>query len=303
MATLIMKDWRIEDKTPYFSLGSCGENNAKALMIQIDEPIDGAHYYLDIGDESGIGLPNTQELQIKTAIITKPVTKTVIRTITETVLVPVVDEITGETTEQEQEIETEVEEEVTEYEDETIYYLYMKPLVKFLGKEGIKLLQVRCQYVDENQKAVTKESNVIHAVVDKNSGFVYKYDIAVFEQYLNKMRNLISKYESAISTVESVEFADENPKEIELDVNKYFKLTSNAEDTSIDELTVILKEFTESDVVVPDYHFSFISGDTPTVLNLPEGIVSDLTVEANKFYDVQISPYTNILTYQSKDII
>lgn len=303
MATLIMKDWRIEDKTPYFSLGSCGENNARALMIQIDEPIDGAHYYLDIGDESGIGLPNTQELQIKTAITTKPVTRTITKTITETVLVPVVDEITGETTEQEQEVETEVEEEVTEYEDETVYYLYMKPLVSFLGKNGVKLLQVRCQYFDENKKPVTKESNVIHAVVDKNSGFVYKYDIAVFEQYLDKMRDLLSLYKTSIATVESVEFTDENPKEIELDVNKYFRLTSEAEDFSIDELTVTLKEFTETDVVVPDYHFSFISGDTPTVLNLPEDVVSDLTVEANKFYDVTISPYTNILSYSSKDMV
>ena len=283
MATLIMKD------------------NAKALMIQIDEPIDGAHYYLDIGDESGIGLPNTQELQIKTAITTKPVTRTITKTITETVLVPVVDEITGETTEQEQEVETEVEEEITEYEDETIYYLYMKPLIKFLGKEGVKLLQVRCQYIDENQKAVTKESNVIHAVVDKNSGFVYKYDIAVFEEYLNKVRDLISKYESTISTVESVQFPNDEPKEIELTVNKYFKLTSDSEDASIDELTITLKEFTENGIVVPDYHFSFISGETPTVLNLPEDIVSDLTVEANKFYDVKI--YTNILTYQSKDMV
>ena len=195
MATLTMKNWRIEDKTPYFSLGSCGENNAKALIIQIDEPIDGAHYYLDIGDESGIGLPNTQELQIKTAIITKPVTKTVTRIITENVPVMVINEETGEEEEQIQEVTTEIEEEVTENEDETIHFLYMKPLVKFLGREGIKLLQVRCQYIDDNQRDVTIESNVIHAVVDKNSGFVYKYDIAVFEQYLNKMRNLISKYD------------------------------------------------------------------------------------------------------------
>lgn len=303
MATLVMKDWRIEDKTPYFSLGSCGENNAKAFIIQIDEPIENAYYYLDIGDESGIGLPNTQELELKTAIMTKPVTKTVTRTIPKITLVTVVDELTGEEHEEVQETEEEIEEEVTEYEDETVYYLYMKPLVSFLGKNGVKLLQVRCQYFDDNKKPVTKESNVIHAVVDKNSGFVYKYDIAVFEQYLNKVRDLISKYESAISTVESVQFPNDEPKEIELTVNKYFKLTSDSEDSSIDELTVTLKEVEETDVVVPDYHFSFISGETPTVLNLPEDIVSDLVVEANKFYDVKISPYTKILTYQSKDIV
>lgn len=301
MATLIMKDWRIEDnKTPYFSLGACGENNARAVVIQIDdnEFIEGAHYYLDIGDENGLWLPNTQEFDI----ITKPVTKTVTRIITESVPVMVLNEETGEEEEQIQEVTTEVEEEITENEDETIHLLYMKPLVKFLGREGIKLLQVRCQYIDDNQRDVTIESNVIHAVVDKNSGFVYKYDIAVFEQYLNKVRYLISKYESAISTIESVKFTDE-PKVIELNVNKYYKLTSDLEDASIDELTVELKEFTETDVVVPDYHFSFISGDTATVLNLPVDVISDLVVESNKFYDVYISPYTNILTYQFKDIV
>lgn len=305
MATLTMKDWRIEDKTPYFSLGACGENNARAVIIQIDddELIEGAHYYLDIGDENGLWLPNTQEFELKTAIITKPVTKTVTRIITESVPVMVLNEETGEEEEQIQEVTTEVEEEVTENEDETIHLLYMKPLVKFLGREGIKLLQVRCQYIDDNQRDVTIESNVIHAVVDKNSGFVYKYDVAVFEQYLNKVRDLISKYESAISTVESVQFPNDEPKEIELTVNKYFKLTSDPEDASIDELTITLKEFTENGIVVPDYHFSFISGETPTVLNLPEDIVSDLIIEANKFYDVKISPYTNILTYQSKDIV
>ena len=200
MATLTMKDWRIEDKTPYFSLGSCGENNAKTLTIQVDDIIEGAHYYLDIGDESGIGLPNTQELDITSVTGYKTITKTVTRTVPKTTIVTVVDELTGEEREETQETEEEIEEEVTEYEEETINYLYMKPLVSFLGKEGVKLLQVRCQYFDENQKPVTKESNVIHAVVGKNSGFVYKYDIAVFEQYLQKMRDLISKYENITNT-------------------------------------------------------------------------------------------------------
>jgi hypothetical protein len=200
MATLTMKDWRIEDKTPYFSLGSCGENNAKTLTIQVDDIIEGAHYYLDIGDENGIGLPNTQELDITNVVGYKTITKTVTRTVPKTTIVTVTDELTGEEHEETQETEEEIEEEVTEYEEETIHYLYMKPLVSFLGKEGVKLLQVRCQYFDENQKPVTKESNVIHTVVNKNSGFVYKYDIAVFEQYLQKMRDLISKYENAINT-------------------------------------------------------------------------------------------------------
>ena len=137
------------------------------------ELIQDAHYYLDIGDESGVGLPNTQELQVTTSTITKTITTII------------VDENTGEEVEQQEEVE------------ETINILYLKPLVSFLGRDGIKLLQVRCEYIDENQEAVTKESNVIHAVVDKNSGFIYKYDIAVFEQYLNTIRkaNYISKDE------------------------------------------------------------------------------------------------------------
>ena len=163
MANLIMTNWYIEDKTPYFNLGSAGENNAKTISIQIDdnEVIANAHYYLDIGDESGLWLPNTQELQFTTSTTTKTVTKTI--------TVIVTDEETGEEVEQEQEIEVQ--------EEETINILYLKPLISFLGRDGVKLLQIRCEYIDENQEEVTKESNVIHAVVDKNSGFIYKYDI------------------------------------------------------------------------------------------------------------------------------
>ena len=142
MANLTMTNWRIEDKLPYINLGSAGENNASMVTITVDALIENANYYLDIGDESGSGLPNTQELT------------------------PSSNEGTN---------------------DETIYTLSMQPMVTWLGKEGVKLLQVRCVYT-ENDKQVVKESNVFHAKVDRNSGFVYKYDIAVFEEYLNKIK-------------------------------------------------------------------------------------------------------------------
>lgn len=142
MANLTMTNWRIEDKLPYINLGSAGENNASIVTITVDALIENANYYLDIGDESGSGLPNTQELT------------------------PSSNEGTN---------------------SETVYTLSMQPMVTWLGKEGIKLLQVRCVYT-EDDKQVVKESNIFHAKVDRNSGFVYKYDIAVFEEYLNKIK-------------------------------------------------------------------------------------------------------------------
>ena len=143
MANLTMTNWRIVDKLPYINLGSAGENNASIVTITVDALIDNANYYLDIGDEGGINLPNTQELKPSTNVGTN---------------------------------------------GETIYTLSMQPMVSWLGREGIKLLQVRCVYTEDNQQVV-KESNVFHAKVDRNSGFVYKYDIAVFEEYLKKIKD------------------------------------------------------------------------------------------------------------------
>lgn len=142
MANLTMTNWRIKDKFPYINLGSAGENNASMIVITVDALIDHANYYLDIGDESGNGLPNTQELKPNTNVGTN---------------------------------------------DEPIYTLSMKPMISWLGKEGKKILQVRCVYTDNNEQVV-KQSNVFHGTVDRNSGFVYKYDIAVFEEYLNKIK-------------------------------------------------------------------------------------------------------------------
>ena len=51
---------------------------------------------------------------------------------------------------------------------------------------------------------------------------------------------------------------------------------------------------------VNEYMFSFDSGATATVLTLPEGIISDLVVEANKHYKVSV--INNYLTWNSWDI-
>ena len=154
MANLTMTNWHIEDNTPYISLGSAGENNAKTINIEVDEIIDNANYYLDIGDENGVELPNTQQLATKT---------------------------------------------VSTLNGDIIHMLCLKPLVSFLGKEGIKLLQVRCVYTDDNDEEIVKESNVFHAKVDRNSGFVYKYSIAIFEEYLNKIKAIVSKIGDTLS--------------------------------------------------------------------------------------------------------
>ena len=147
MANLIMTNWRVKDTYPYYMLGSAGENNATQIIITVDELIENGKYYLDIGDENGSGLPNTQELTPNTSVGTN---------------------------------------------GESIYTLSMKPLISWLGREGVKLLQVRCVYFDEVQ--IVKESNVFHGTVDRNSGFVYKYNIAVFEQYLNKINKDMGEY-------------------------------------------------------------------------------------------------------------
>lgn len=59
---------------------------------------------------------------------------------------------------------------VEETEDEiTSYYLRMQPSSEWLGKEGLKYLQVRCTYTDdtdiENPKNVIIKSNAFRGIV------------------------------------------------------------------------------------------------------------------------------------------
>lgn len=71
-------------------------------------------------------------------------------------------------------------------------------LREFIGKEGVKLLQVRCVVTNTLGVEVgTYESNAIHAIVKRNSGFGYKYDLAYFQQMINNIRLTI---ETAISS-------------------------------------------------------------------------------------------------------
>ncbi len=275
MANFIMKDWRVTDKTPYVSLGSAGENNATAITIRVDDIILNAEYFLDIGDESGNGLPNTQQLiaNIKTAS-----------------------------------------------NGEEIKVLSLSPLSSFLGKEGVKLLQVRCVY-KRNGEQVVKESNVFHARVDKNSGFVYKYNMAIFEQYLEQMRQLFNCNGAIIippsdkpnpSTGVVVDGA-EKIKIVNIDINacqdatvtlqptKYYRI-ANGSDDAVAELNILLDESDISqEYQTPSYHFGFQSGSQSTQLCLPLSVIvaDSFEIKPNVYYDITINPYTHILTYES----
>lgn len=158
MANLTMTNWHIQDKTPYIKLGSSGENNASSINITVDELVEGATYYLDIGDANDSGLPNTQEMTPYA---------------------------------------------YTNAENENIYVLQMKPLRSWLGHDGIKLLQVRCVYTEDNEE-VCKQSNVIHGIVTKNTGFVYQYSIAIFEQYIQKIKELVANLPITLSNLKDV---------------------------------------------------------------------------------------------------
>ena len=92
---------------------------------------------------------------------------------------------------------------------ETTNILYLKPMRSFLGKEGVKLLQVRCEYIDNDEKVI-KESNVFHAIVNKNTGFIYKFDIAIFQQYLNKVKELAAKVAQDIANLTLGDLKDTN---------------------------------------------------------------------------------------------
>jgi hypothetical protein len=158
MANLTMTNWHIQDKTPYIKLGSSGENNASSINITVDELVEGATYYLDIGDANDSGLPNTQEMTPYA---------------------------------------------YTNAENENIYVLQMKPLRSWLGHDGIKLLQVRCVYTEDDEE-VCKQSNVIHGIVTKNTGFVYQYSIAIFEQYIQKIKELVANLPITLSKLKDV---------------------------------------------------------------------------------------------------
>lgn len=129
MINLTMNKWLIPQNTPPINLGESGENNATIIDIEIDE------------NEVSDFVKTKYYLDIR-------------------------DEVDGEkTTPRTQEL-TLVK---TTNDNEDIYKLQMKPNSQWLGKDSIKLLQVRCEYVDdtdsENIEKVIMKSNTFKGIV------------------------------------------------------------------------------------------------------------------------------------------
>ena len=134
---LTMNDWKIPTSPPYIFLGESGENQAITLSIKLDEVVqaDDVKYFLDIMDR--------------------------------------VDGENPKATSQEMEIVIEQEEIDGVIND--VYYIQMKPLAQWLGKENVKILQVRCEYtditIDENDEevktSITIKSNTFYGYVGK----------------------------------------------------------------------------------------------------------------------------------------
>lgn len=273
MANFKMNNWYIVDKVPYVILGVAGENNASTIVITVDELIDNAQYYLDIVDENGNYLPNAQELTPQTSIGVN---------------------------------------------DTEIYTLSMKPKINWLGKEGIKLLQIRCVY-EENNEQIVKKSNTIHAQVtnsimnvSNNAQLSSTQGInitSLFEQYFQKIKNLIDNIGSGSSTptptVEHVyiDMKDVNENgELTIDINKYYHIIDSRQNNNgVVKLNIILSNTNEEN---GNYHFNFISNGVATQLILPNDILipSNLSVNANSYYDMIINSYTHVMTCTSQSI-
>lgn len=200
--------------------------------------------------------------------------------------------------------------------DETVNTLSLSPLTSFLGREGVKNLQVRCVY-EQNNQLIVKESNVFHAQVDKNSGFIYKYSIAVFEQYIKQIKDLINDINTnhngqsgsgdsgnsgSNTNVETINIDMKDVSDVDgtvtIDSNKYYNIMdSRHTNNSVVKLTIALGNVTSG-----EFHFSFISGNTTTELVLPNSVLipSSLSITTNTYYDVHINPYTHVMTYTSQ---
>ena len=137
---LTMTNWNIPQPNSPINLGDSGENHAISISILLDNKVDfnDARYYLDIMDkvDGEKTVARTQEMELVEHTETTEV--------------------------------TDDEGNVTEVTN-TTYSLDMQPLSQWLGKDGIKYLQVRCEYLDdtdtENSIVVIIKSNVIKGVV------------------------------------------------------------------------------------------------------------------------------------------
>lgn len=133
-----MEEWTIESTIPPLFLGEKGENNAITVSIKIDDDAvisaGDVVYYLDIYDniDGESTIARTQILSL----------------VSETEITEETDDDGNTTT-----IET------------TIYYLQMKPTSDWLGRSGLKTIQVRCEYTDTDNNNVVIKSNVFSGIV------------------------------------------------------------------------------------------------------------------------------------------
>lgn len=137
---LAMTNWNIPQPNSPINLGDSGENNSISISIALDNKIDfeDVKYYLDIMDkvDGEKTVARTQEMELV------------------------------EHTETNEVVDNEGN--VTE-ETITTYSLDMLPLAQWLGRDGVKYLQVRCTYTDntdiENPIDIIIKSNIIKGVV------------------------------------------------------------------------------------------------------------------------------------------
>lgn len=137
---LTMTNWNIPQPNSPINLGDSGENNAISISILLDNKVDfnNVRYYLDIMDkvDGEKTVARTQEMELVEHTETTEV--------------------------------TDDEGNVTEVTN-TTYSLGMQPLSQWLGKDGVKYLQVRCEYFDdtdiENPIVIIIKSNVIKGIV------------------------------------------------------------------------------------------------------------------------------------------
>lgn len=137
---LAMTNWNIPQPNPPINLGDSGENNAISISIVLDKKIDfeDVKYYLDIMDkvDGEKTVARTQEMELIEYTETHEVT-----------------DDDGNVTE----------------ETVTTYSLDMLPLSQWLGRDGVKYLQVRCIYTDntdvDNPIDIIIKSNTIRGVV------------------------------------------------------------------------------------------------------------------------------------------
>ncbi len=133
-------------------------------------------------------------------------------------------------------------------------------------------------------------------------------DSAMSDSSLNPVQN------SAIKA-----YIDQTTAQLELDLSELYDVvnticftpvlpmqSSDAEQTLLENVFYVFPEMASLSVtlaapsdtsVVNEYKFRFTSGATATTLTLPSSIIGDITIEANKVYEISI--IDNYLAYQS----